>query len=197
MGKRSLRATQREKTRRRKKMYQILGIGAGLAVVAFIGFFAWLGLRPSIGESIPIMEDAGAHVEVGTDPGPFNSDPPTSGRHYGQELEAGFYDEDSPQAEYPYPEGYIGHNLEHGYVIFWYNCDLLEDAACATLKVQIQGVMDQFDNFKVIAFPRSSIDVPLAMTSWGQLLRLENFDEKLANQFVKVNRNRAPEPNAE
>ena len=109
MGKRSLRAAQREKTRRRKKMFKILGIGTGLAVVAFIGFFAWLGLRPSIGESIPVMEDAGVHVEEGTDPGPFNSDPPTSGKHYGQEFEAGFYDEDSPQAQYAYPEGYIGH----------------------------------------------------------------------------------------
>ncbi len=194
MGKRSLRAAQREKTRRRKKIYKIMGIGAALA---FIGFFAWLGLRPSIGESVPIMEDAGAHVEEGTDPGPFNSDPPTSGKHYGHEFEAGFYDEASPQAQYPYPEGYIGHNLEHGYVIFWYNCNLLDETGCETLKTEIQDVMDEFDNYKLIAFPRSTIDVPLVMTSWGQLLRFETFDEKLASQFVKVNRNRAPEPNAE
>ena len=29
------------------------------------------------------------HVPVGEDPGPFNSDPPTSGPHYDAPLEAG------------------------------------------------------------------------------------------------------------
>ena len=114
-----------------------------------------------------------------------------------QEYEAGFYNENSSQAQADYPEGYLGHNLEHGYIIFWYNCDSLDKTGCDTLKGQIQEVMDKYDNFKLIAFPSDSLDVPLAMVSWGQLLRFESFDEGLASQFVKVNRNRAPEPNAE
>ncbi len=197
MGKRSIRAEQREKTRRKKRRSKIIGAGIGIAVLALAGFFAWSTTRPSLGEKIPIMANAGEHVEAGDDPGPFNSNPPTSGRHYGQEYDAGFYDENSPQAQQPYPEGYLGHNLEHGYVIFWYNCELLDESGCETLKAQIQGVMDKYDNFKVIAFPTDSTDVPLAMVSWGQLLEMKEFDENLASQFVKVNRNRAPEPNAE
>ena len=197
MGKRSIREVQREKTRRRKRRSKLIGAGIGIIVLAVAGFFGWSTLRPSIGEKIPIMANAGKHVEPGSDPGHFNSNPPTSGRHYGQEYDAGFYDENSQQAQALYPEGYLGHNLEHGYVIFWYNCDLLDESGCETLKDQIQGVMDKYSGFKVIAFPSDSLDAPLVMASWGQLLRFETFDERLASQFVKVNRNRAPEPNAE
>ena len=197
MGKRSIREAQREKKRRRKRRSKIIGIGIGIMALAVVGFFGWSALRPSIGEEVPIMANAGEHVEPGSDPGPFNSNPPTSGRHYGQEYEAGFYDENSQQAQAPYPEGYLGHNLEHGYVIFWYNCDSLDEIGCDALKSQIQEVMDKYDGFKVIAFPSDSLDAPLVMASWGQLLRFETFDEGLASQFVKVNRNRAPEPNAE
>ena len=197
MGKRSIRTVQREKIRSRKRKSKMVGIGIGIVVLALGGFFGWSALRPSVGEKIPIMANAGEHVELGSDPGPFNSNPPTSGRHYGQEFDAGFYDENSQQAQVPYPEGYLGHNLEHGYIIFWYNCDLLDESACSTLKIQIQEVMDKYDGFKLIAFPSDSLDVPLVMVSWGQLLRFETFDKNLAGQFVSVNRNRAPEPNAE
>ena len=120
----------------------------------------------------------------------------TSGPHYGDEYEAGFYDETSPEAQVPYPEGYLGHNLEHGYVIYWYNCDLVDSNACAELKDQIKASMADNGYTKLIAFPRASIDVPIAMSSWGQLLKMEEFDASQAKQFVSANRNRAPEPNA-
>ena len=95
-----------------------------------------------------------------------------------------------------YPEGYLVHNLEHGYVIFWYNCDLLDDNSCSVLKTQIQSVITAFNDIKLIAFPWESLDVPVAMTSWGQLQEFEVFNEDLAETFVDRNRNRAPEPNA-
>jgi hypothetical protein len=56
--------------------------------------------------------------------------------------------------------------------------------------------MDEFDGFKLIAFPWKSLEVPVAMTSWGRLQRFETFDPSQARAFIKANRNRAPEPNA-
>ncbi len=196
MNQRSMREARRD--RQRRKIFIKIGKWAG--VVLFIlgigGLIAWRIMRPSVGEEIPMRADSGKHVVEGTDPGPYNSNPPTSGPHYGQEFEAGFYDELSPESQSPYPEGYLGHNLEHGYVIFWYDCGLLDDAGCDTLKTQIQVVMDKFNGLKLIAIPARSLDVPLVMVSWGQMLRFETFDEGLASKFVSVNRNRAPEPNA-
>jgi hypothetical protein len=196
MGKREAREARQKKQRQKKLLAKFIWGGATLIFLGFAGFSIWNSVRSPVGEQIPIMANSGDHVDADDDPGPFNSNPPTSGRHYGEEFEAGFYDENSAQAQVPYPEGYIGHNLEHGYVIFWYNCTLLDDTSCGTLKTQIQDVMDKFDGFKLIAFPSSSLDVPLVMVSWGQLLRFESFDEGLARQFIKVNRNQAPEPNA-
>jgi hypothetical protein len=135
-------------------------------------------------------------VPEGQDPGPFNSNPPTSGPHYSGEFDAGFYEESSPEAQVPYPEGYLGHNLEHGYVIYWYNCDLLESNECTELKDQIKESMADNGRTKLIAFHRSSLDVPVAMTTWGQMLKMDKFDAGQAEIFVSANRNRAPEPNA-
>jgi len=134
-------------------------------------------------------------VDIGTDPGPYNTNPPTSGRHYPDTLKAGFYDEGS--TNYPHPEGYLVHNLEHGYIIFWYNCALLDGPGCSQLKDQLKGVLQAENNLKVIAFPRSNIDAPVIATSWGRMLTFEKFDPQLARQFVTLNRNKAPEPNAD
>jgi hypothetical protein len=95
-----------------------------------------------------------------------------------------------------FPEGYIVHNLEHGYVVFWYNCDLLSESECSTLKSEIRTVIDEFDGVKLIAFPWSSLDVPLAMTSWDRIFRFDSFDPQTAAAFVRANRNQSPEPNA-
>ena len=132
------------------------------------------------------------HIAVDSDPGEYNSDPPTSGPHYPNEAQVGFYDTNS----YQYPAGYLIHNLEHGYIIFWYNCGLLDEAACTDLKSQIKSVMDEVNNVKVIAYPWDSLDVPVAMTSWGRLQKMETFDAVQARTFYTTNLNKSPEPNA-
>lgn len=196
MSVQNLREARRAKKQRRKLISTLIWGGVGVAFILLFGYLIWGEVRPPVGESVPIMENAAAHVPEGEDPGPFNSDPPTSGPHYAQQYDAGFYDEFTPEAQASYPEGYLGHNLEHGYVIYWYNCDLLSADECDYLKDQIKASMSDNGGTKLIAFPRASINVPLVMTTWGQMQRFEVFDEDLASRFVRVNRNQAPEPNA-
>ena len=197
MSNKRLRDTRREKQRKKKLRLSLLWGSISLIVFALGAYIIYDSTKPSEGESFPIMADAGAHVPGGQDPGPFNSDPPTSGRHYSKPLDAGFYEEGDPETLADYPEGYLLHNLEHGYVIFWYNCDALDNAEdCNQLKDGIKDVMDRFLSGKLIAYPWTSIDVPVVMTTWGQMLRFEKFDESVARKFVQTNRNRAPEPNA-
>jgi hypothetical protein len=185
--------------RRRKQLLTTLGISAGaLVVIAFLAYSLLAANRPPaeaapIGEEVPVMPDTN-HVAEGTDPGPYNSDPPTSGRHYANTLTSGFYNEGDVQG--PFPQGYIVHNLEHGYIIFWYNCSLVSQQNCSDLKAQIKSVMDGENNLKVVAYPWSSTDVPVVLTSWGRMLRMEQFDPEQAREFVQRNRNKAPEPEA-
>jgi len=185
---------KREQRRSRQRQQQMKGNfiwgGLGLGVLAIIGLILWQGARPRPGEEIPIMNSS--HITVDSDPGRYDSDPPTSGPHYPEEAQAGFYDTNS----YKYPAGYLVHNLEHGYIIFWYNCVKLSENACSELKSQIKAVMDEANNVKVIAYPWDSIDAPIVLTSWGRLQKMETFNAAQARAFYKSNLNRSPEPNA-
>jgi len=196
MSKKSAREARRERQQKKARKKQLIWGGVGIGVLIVIGFIGWTVFRPAAGEAVPIMANAGDHVPEGSDPGPFNSDPPTSGQHFGQGFDAGFYEESNPEFQVEFPEGHLIHNLEHGYTIFWYNCDLLDEAGCAKLKSDIRGVMNDVNNFKVIGFPRSSISSPLVMTSWGRMLAMEIVDADQARDFISRNRNNAPEPNA-
>lgn len=187
LGKREQRRTRQ---RQQQMKSRLIWGGVGLAVLAIIGLIIWQGARPRAGEKISIM--ASTHITVDSDPGTYNSDPPTSGPHYAEEALAGFHDTNT----YQYPAGYLVHNLEHGYIIFWYNCANLSESACSELKSRIKAVMDEVNNVKVIAYPWDSIDVPVAITSWGRLQKMERFNAAQARTFYKTNLNRAPEPNA-
>jgi hypothetical protein len=185
--KRERRARQR---REQIRNYAIWG-SLGLLLLAVIGFVVWQGVRPAAGEAIPEMVST-PHIPPDSDPGEYNSDPPTSGLHYASEAEAGFYDENI----YTYPAGYLVHNLEHGYVIFWYNCDIISESECSDLKSQIRTVIDELGGTKLIAYPWPSLDVPVAVTSWTCLQKFETFDPEQAKAFYRTNLNRAPKPNA-
>jgi len=191
MSKKTKRQQRREKQQRQQLASRfILGL-VGVVVLGIIGLTVWQFVKPAAGDAVPIMAST-SHIEPDSDPGPYNSDPPTSGPHYADEAQAGFFDSNI----YAYPAAYLVHNLEHGYVIFWYNCNLLEETGCSELKSQIRSLMDELGGIKMIAYPWESIDVPLVMTSWGRLQRFETFDAEQAKAFYRTNLNRAPEPNA-
>ncbi len=192
----SKRQQFRERQRKQKIRSNLIWGALVIIVLGVVGIFVWQGTQPAVGEKVEIPANYVNHIEEGTDPGSFPSDPPAGGSHYASEFDAGFYHETSPQAQVPYPAGYLGHNLEHGYVIFWYNCAVISEDECSTLKSEIQAVMDDFGGTKLIAFPWPSLDVPAAMTSWGQLQGFDSFDPKTAASFVEANLNKAPEPNA-
>ena len=41
--------------------------------------------------------------------------------------------------------------------------------------------------------PREDLDVPVALTSWGYLLKLETIDESKIREFIETNNDKAPE----
>ena len=195
MDQKSARERRRDQRRRQRTRSILIWGGLGAGLIVLVAALLWPRVQPSVGVAVPVMESS-AHVETGTDPGPYNSDPPTSGRHYGESLPSGFYEESEVANLGAYPEGRLVHSLEHGYVILWYDCERLSEGDCSQLKGQIRQGMDDAGNLKVIAFPWNSIEEPVVMTSWGQMLRMESFDPATALQFIRTNRNRAPEPQA-
>lgn len=191
--------TKREmqkKRRTRRKILTYSGLSlVGIIVIVAIILSASRSLNSNglVGDEVAIQSSA--HVSTNNPPGPFNSNPPAGGTHYDSEFAAKFYQESDLATLPKYPEGYLLHNLEHGYVIFWYNCQA-PNTDCSVLKQSIQNVMDETGNTKLIAFPWADMNLPLAMTSWGRILKFTTPDPALMKQFVESNRYQAPEPNA-
>ncbi len=190
MNSKSKRQQIQERNRKQKLTTNLIWGGVGVLILIVIGFIFSQAAKPAQGEAIPIM--ATSHITTDSDPGTYNSDPPTSGLHYAEEANAEFFDTNI----YKFPAGYLVHNLEHGYVIFWYNCGLLDEAGCTSLKEQIKTTMKDLGGRKLIAYPWPSLDVPLVLTSWGRLEKFESFDADKAKAFYRANLNKAPEPDA-
>lgn len=186
----------REKRRRQRIISTAVWSVVAISALAFAGIWLLQAIQAPVGESIPIPPEYETHIEEGTPPGPYPSNPPAGGVHYASTLEAGFYDESDLVSLSKYPEGSLVHNLEHGYVIFWYNCAVLDQNGCSALKEGIQQVITDAGEEKLIAFPWASLDIPLAMTSWGRLQRFEAFNSSQAHAFITSNLNKAPESNA-
>lgn len=190
-----LREKRRQRRRQDKLKNRTIIAVVVIAAIVVVVLIVSNALRKPVGESVEIMEVIDhfpdrAEIE-------YSTNPPTSGSHYAQGMPAGFYDEDSPEVTgLPYPEGHLVHNLEHGYVIIWYNCGVLDDAGCAELISEIKALMAE-ESDKVIAFPWHDMDEPVVVTSWGQMLRMETFDGEAVLNFIQINRShpRAPEPN--
>jgi hypothetical protein len=199
------RARQSEWARRaERRRWLIIGawIAAGLALTALIIYLAWKENQPipRTGEDVPTQ--SAAHIDNGQSHEPYNSDPPTSGPHYVEPAKGGFYEE-APQDEQ------LVHNLEHGYVIIWYNCQrspsgdgALTAGQCDQLKQQLRDTMARGGNStrtgtpKLIAVPRPTLDTQLALTTWGRLDKFEAFDQNRILNFIRAFRDHAPEPNA-
>jgi len=192
----SVREERRKKLQRQQRTSQLWWGGGIALVVSLLGFLIWYTNRPLLGEEIPVTGES-SHVPENNPLPPFSTDPPTSGTHFPTWWEAGFYDENSPEVTgVASPAGYLVHNLEHGHVIFWYNCTLVTPEECDTLKGQLRTVIEGANTNKVIAFPWATTDVPVVATSWGQMLKMGTFDPQLAAEMIRRNRNHAPEPNA-
>ena len=186
-NKMSRREIRRRASGNRQLVSRLVWGAAALLVLAAISYGTWRAIRSKLGVRIPVMITK--HIAEGDQHDPYNSDPPTSGPHYGQPAQAGFYDEALPDEQ-------LIHNLEHGYVVIWYNCTGLDETACAALKTQIREVMNRAGLTKLIAVPRLSLPGAITATTWGRLYQpvALNADELL--EFIKEFRYKAPEPGA-
>ena len=131
----------------------------------------------SFGEEIPLL--GRDHVPVGTKV-TYNSNPPTSGNHWPQPAEWGFYDKQLP-------DELLVHNLEHGGI--WISYKNIDEET----KSKLKNLAEKYPQ-AVIVTPRSENDAKFAVASWGRLLKLDEFNEEITIKFIINNVNKAPEP---
>jgi Protein of unknown function (DUF3105) len=137
-------------------------------------------------------EEGAQHVADGTDV-QYETNPPTSGNHYGAPAEPGFYDVASGAQ---LPEERLVHNLEHGQIVFWYdpNNEEVQD----DLERLIDNQPTEYA-LTLLAAPNSSVQAPtgFTMTAWGAMQSCEGVSEDVINQFRTEFQGRGPETFAE
>ncbi|HCE30974.1 hypothetical protein A2778_05520 [Candidatus Daviesbacteria bacterium RIFCSPHIGHO2_01_FULL_40_24] len=182
-------------------------IGVVIATVIILGGGIWFlniqGAKdqaklnqPLIGEAI--ASQGANHVPESTKE-EYSTNPPTSGPHYANSQPAGIYDK-------PIPDGNLIHSMEHGAVILWYKpssgtdnqvTEGTESAKTNGLSEQdidrLKQIFGSVSVSKKIMIPRDSLDVPIALTSWGRLLKLQTIDEDRIKTFMETNEDRGPE----
>lgn len=161
-------------------------IGIGLATVILIGGGVFLvsnqtgpSTKPLIGQNVPIS--GRQHLPDGTKI-TYDTNPPVEGDHYPEPQDAGVYI--TPPAD-----GHLVHSLEHGAIILWYNPKLLSQDQMK----QLTNLFNSISLSKTIMTPRDSMDVLVAVSSWGRILKLKTIDEKQIKAFFETNYDRGPE----
>ena len=123
----------------------------------------------------------------------YGTKPPSSGDHYGVWAAFKIYSN-------PIPEGYFVHDLEHGAIVFSYNCpsgcDADVSAASATLAALppdplclTEGTARRRD----VMTPDPHLDVPFAASAWGFTLRAKCFDPEVFRSFAERHYGQGPE----
>ncbi len=183
-----------------------------IGLVVGSGWWVWKEVTKPLpvvlGESVA---DLGReHVPDGTVV-EYNSNPPTSGKHYAERTKAGVYNK-------PVSDGHLVHSLEHGYVIMSYNCaqespsteatssptpstelsgEQWNSADCKDLVAKLTSVYEKKGKKKLIVIPRQSLDTKIALTAWTHIDKFNDFDEPRIENFIDAFRDRGPEKTAE
>jgi hypothetical protein len=84
----------------------------------------------------------------------YDTNPPTSGRHYQIPAQDGAYGE-APQDEE------LVHTLEHGRIVVWFKPSLSQDQ-----RADLKALFDE-DSYQMVLAPRSDMSYQLAASAWN------------------------------
>jgi hypothetical protein len=180
---RARRLNARSKRRNRNVLYA-LGGAVGLAIVIVLVVLLQ-GSGPDLGIRVSTL--GGIHGP----PFVYNTDiaiegqrvtiPPTSGNHNPVQSPYGF------QGQPLIPEAVV-HNMEHGSAVIWYQPD------DPVLAGQINQLVRQLGSSCLVAGSYRAMDFKVAVTVWGRVLPLDQFDETQMRDFLRAYRgNEGPE----
>jgi Protein of unknown function (DUF3105) len=198
------RVATADETARRRKTWAIVAAVAGVvlglvAVGALLGVGGGGGLSPE--ELRTKFEAAGCTFDIAPalegvhsiqDPGGtsnrWNTDPPTSGPHFGIAAIFGIYEDELELAR-------VVHNLEHGGIFILYG----DDVPDATVD-ELRSFYDDHKTGTIMA-PLDRLGDEFALGAWvvdgdtdsGFLAKCTTFDEDAASSFLRSLQFRGPE----
>lgn len=168
----------------------------GVILTAFVALLIWLFIESSKPLPGTKITDLGRGHIPGGEVVEYNSNPPTSGKHYDDWVRSGVFEEEKDDRN-------LVHSLEHGYIIMHYKCLANIDGSeasqaanldeCKTRKDQLAGIYEKKGRTKLIVIPRSNLDTNFALTAWNYLDKFDDFDEMRIIKFIEAHFNLGPE----
>ena len=101
----------------------------------------------------------------------YNSNPATSGAHYGMAVAPGIYRSTLEEPQ-------LVHSLEHGRVAIQYLPDTPSD-----IVGELESIAKQYAPHVVMA-PNPRLDTQIALTAWGRIDTFDEYDEERITRFV-------------
>ncbi len=156
--------------------------------VALLATLAWAcgggSERPEYPFPVQTFNDLGRdHLGQGETFDGYNSNPPTSGPHAPRPADWGV-------SSVPLPKEVAVHNMEHGGVVIWYNCNggpqPLDEAACLELHDKLAAVTNAArDQGKLVLLTTyQDMDHRIALTAWRTLDIFDEFDAARITAFI-------------
>jgi Protein of unknown function (DUF3105) len=176
----ALAAQARAERRRRLLRAAIVGL-----LGAAVGWFLIVQLAPEPtpdaidGHRVIDFDETGVNEHV-SGPVDYESTPPTHGPHASGPAACGVHSE-------PIPDENMVHSLEHGAV------GLLYEPSLAIEEVRtLEDIAGSYSG-RVFSAPYSDMPTPIAVTSWGEMMRLDSLDAGAVREYIETFRGRGPE----
>lgn len=176
------RTKQRKKQTQRRKKNQAKTILISLAVV--VGIAGGLWWLYTIDQSLAgdrVEQVAARHIEQTGCQVDSTTIPPTSGCH-SSDWEHSWGVQDSPV-----PDERQVHNLEHGGIMVQYRPDPVPGTSgdyIEDLRLFIETLRQDGKYCKVVLAPYPRLQEAIALTAWGWILHLDEFDAQKIKQFI-------------
>ncbi|HWP49382.1 MAG TPA: DUF3105 domain-containing protein [Candidatus Limnocylindrales bacterium] len=155
---------------RKDLLYRIYRIGFGLFLLSLPCLQVFAQEKSPADEfSVPVMPPV--HIHPGQAHAPYNTIPPTSGPHV--EIHVG-----QKILKTPVPEEIQVHELEHGGIFIQYNC-----THCDDLVAKLEKIAQAYEGVFVAPYPK--MDTLIALTAWGKLAKLKEYNEEIIQRFIK------------
>lgn len=115
------------------------------------------------------LSGAGDHVETAVQ---YETNPPVSGPHSQRALPCGSHGQ-------PLPDENIVHNLEHGAIGVFYQPTVEPDTV-----EEVEALVQSYDSH-VFSAPDPDMLKPFAITAWGHMMRLDEYNEAAVKGFIE------------
>jgi hypothetical protein len=170
------KAERREKLIRRAVML--------LIVVGLVWFIFLRTQRPGEidGHELELLSESiqGQQHVAGTVQ--YDSTPPVSGSHAASPVPlCGTYGDQIPNEQFV-------HTLEHGTIGILYDPEKVKVSDVRRIEEIVAG----YDSH-VLSMPYSTMETPIAVTSWGEMMRLDSLDAGAVREYIDTFRQKGPE----